>query len=190
MNSHIVFSFEPEKYRHSFEAGIRENRAVLVRPTYGLSAALVDSVATSLSAFLDGHEAQLQQRAARVIEGHGDLRPEHVYLTAQLVVLDCLEFNRDFRLLDPVNELAYLAMECDRLGAAVVENWLFDAYRTTKDDHPPEDIVRFYKSCNALLRARIALQHLDEPRARERPKWTDRTNQYLRLAQKYLGQIH
>jgi len=44
-------------------------------------------------------------RQRRIVAGHGDLRPEHVCLLAQLVVIDCLEFNREFRILDTVDEL-------------------------------------------------------------------------------------
>ena len=59
------------------------------------------------------------ERAAqgRIVEGHGDLRPEHIFLDGTPRIIDCLEFDRDLRLLDPVDELAFLALECERLGA-------------------------------------------------------------------------
>lgn len=40
----------------------------------------------------------------------------YICLGASPRIIDCLEFRRDLRLLDPVNELAFLAMECERLG--------------------------------------------------------------------------
>ena len=58
--------------------------------------------------------------AGRIIDGHGDLRPEHICLTARPVVFDCLEFDPRLRLLDVADELSFLAMECDRLGAGAV----------------------------------------------------------------------
>ena len=62
--------------------------------------------------------AELDSRAARgcVVEAHGDLRPEHVCLLPEPQIIDCLEFSRDFRILDPADELAFLALECERLG--------------------------------------------------------------------------
>jgi uncharacterized protein len=35
----------------------------------------------------------------RLMEGHGDLRPEHIYLGSTPTVIDCLEFRPDLRLL-------------------------------------------------------------------------------------------
>ena len=69
--------------------------------------------------FLANHGDLLEARAAqgRIVEGHGDLRPEHVFLDGEPQVIDCLEFDRDLRLLDPVDELAFLGLECERLGA-------------------------------------------------------------------------
>ena len=48
----------------------------------------------------------------RPMEGHGDLRPEHIYLGSTPTVIDCLEFRSDLRRLDPVDELAFL--DCAR----------------------------------------------------------------------------
>ena len=182
-------SGDSEDYRRRFETGIRNDRSELVRPAYDLPKRLVDKIASRLQEYVDRHGAELEKRAARVVEGHGDLRPEHVFLTAQPVVTDCLEFNRDFRLRDPADEPAYLAMECDRLGAPLIETWLFDVYRIRTSDEPASGLLLFYKGCNAFQRAAIAIRHLDEPHVRDRSKWIGRTDQYLRLAQKYLGQI-
>jgi hypothetical protein len=56
-------------------------------------------------------------RWRRVVGGHGDLRLEHIYLGPGPVVIDCLEFRADLRCLDAVEELAFLTMECERIGA-------------------------------------------------------------------------
>jgi len=41
-----------------------------------------------------------------VVDGHGDLRPEHVHYIPHPVVIDCLEFNRDLRARDSADEIA------------------------------------------------------------------------------------
>jgi len=53
----------------------------------------------------------------RIVEGHGDLRPEHVCLVTPPQISDCLEFNRAMRIIDPYDEIGYLALECEVLGA-------------------------------------------------------------------------
>jgi len=120
-----------------------------------------------------------------IVEGHGDLRPEHVYLGERLEILDCLEFNRAFRILDTADELAYLAMECTFEGDPRVAAWLFDEYADVSGDTPPEDLTAFYKCHRAMLRAKLAIWHLDNLPPPDREKWTGRARQYLELARAY-----
>ncbi|MBO0738656.1 MAG: hypothetical protein J2P48_19140 [Alphaproteobacteria bacterium] len=52
----------------------------------------------------------------------------YICLGASPRIIDCLEFRRDLRLHDPVNELAFLAMECERLGDRSIGHMLFHYY--------------------------------------------------------------
>jgi aminoglycoside phosphotransferase family enzyme len=182
-----VVAVNSEEYRRRFEVELHVNRQELSRPAFGLSLDVVDGLAAAQAGFLaaHGHLLEVRARSRRIVECHGDLRPEHIYLGDDPVVVDCLEFNREFRILDPADELAYLAMECDRLGAPYVEAWVFETYRHETGDHPPGALLDFYKCWRAYLRAKIAIWHLDEPRVREPSKWVQRTDQYLRLARGY-----
>ncbi len=56
------------------------------------------------------------------MEGHGDLRPEHVCLLDRPVVFDGVEFSLPLRCSDVISELAFLAMECDFLSAHSLES--------------------------------------------------------------------
>ena len=56
-------------------------------------------------------------RDRRIIDGHGDLRPEHIWLGDPVKIIDCLEFNPRLRAVDPFDEIAFLSLECERLGA-------------------------------------------------------------------------
>ncbi len=123
-------------------------------------------------------------RERRVVDGHGDLRPEHVYLRGTPRIIDCLEFRADLRRLDPVNELAYLALECRHLHGPAIEGHLLRRYRARTGDRPPGELVRFYKALNALVRARIAIRHLDEPASGAPDRWIARAAVYLAIAAK------
>ena len=139
---------------------------------------------TAQRAYLDENGQRLAERVrgGRIVEGHGDLRPEHIFLTPAPQIIDCLEFNRDFRILDPADELAFLAMECNRLGVPTVGPTLFDVYRETTGDDPPEELVRFYTRFRAGLWARLAILHLDRPGGQDRRShWIDKTRRYLDL---------
>jgi aminoglycoside phosphotransferase family enzyme len=128
-------------------------------------------------------EARLQ--AGRIVEGHGDLRPEHVCLLARPVVIDCLEFNREFRVLDVADELAYLAMECARLGAPVTGEKIFTACCERMGDRVPPRLFRFYCGYRALVRAKIAAWHSKDVPAAEIESGA-RRRRYLALAQSTL----
>jgi uncharacterized protein len=104
------------------------------------------------------------------------------------VVFDCLEFDRDLRLVDPIDELAFLSMECERLGAAEVEPVLFDTYSRLTGDRPPPELVRFYKAYRAYFRALQAAWHVDEElAAAEASRWIHKAADYLERAAAAIG---
>jgi aminoglycoside phosphotransferase family enzyme len=178
---------KPQEYHRRFHEDLNANRRELARPAFGLPLELIEEIAAAQLHFLKTERALLDQRVRekRIVEGHGDLRPEHIYLGRRPVIMDCLEFKRDFRILDPADELAFLAMECDRLGAPFVGGWVFETYGEVTGDEPPGKLVQFYMSCRAYLRAKIAIWHLDEPDVRDPSKWPSRTREYLHLARSY-----
>lgn len=152
----------PSSYRERIAADIAGKRASLAQPRYGLSPAQIDEVYAGAHEWLARHGALLEERAARVVDGHGDLRPEHVCLERPPVVIDCLEFSPQLRALDPVSELAFLALECRRLGAAWIGERLLASHARISGDDPPVELIPFYQSHHALIRAAIAVWHLDD----------------------------
>jgi uncharacterized protein len=145
---------------------------------------LTKPIVWRLEAFLLRRIGLFRQRCAerRFVDGHGDLRPEHVYLKGAPRVIDCLEFRADLRRLDPVEELSYLALESRRIGGVALERFLFRRYWERTGDRPPRDLVCFYSALNALMRARIAINHLAEPGTRPPGEWIKRALVYLAIA--------
>jgi uncharacterized protein len=141
-------------------------------------------VVHSLAAFMVRHEALLRQRIAEghVIDGHGDLRPEHVYVRGIPQIIDCLEFRADLRRLDPLSEIAFLALECNRLRLTPIASRLMWRYRRRSRDRIPAGLVDFYTALNSLIRSRLAIEHLAEPGTRGRQHWIDRSASYLTVA--------
>lgn len=118
----------------------------------------------------------------RIIEGHGDLRPEHICLTRPPVVIDCLEFSRELRLLDPADELAYLALECRMLGADAFADAILPLYAKRSGIAPSPVLTAFHTMFRALIRARICAMHLFDPRL-DQAVWTGKAMRYLSLAE-------
>ncbi|MGZ5226983.1 MAG: hypothetical protein ACXWCS_22725, partial [Burkholderiales bacterium] len=152
---------EPEQYRERLVRQLFDNQRALSKDTYGLDLAQLEGVASRQKAFIHDHGAVIAERVQRrlIVEAHGDLRPEHVCLAAEPVFIDCLEFSRDLRILDPVDELGYLAMECAVSGAPYVGDVVFETYRARTGDSADPHLIRFYQASRALLRAKLAAWH-------------------------------
>lgn len=187
----IPLKMSGDEYLRQYEENIRINHQTLADPAYELPAALVDAVHAAQKNFLQRSAELFERRAteARIVEGHGDLRPEHVCLESPVVIFDRLEFNRAFRIVDVADELAFLAMECERLGAPRVEWELFQAYHRVTGDHPPPALVHFYKAYRACLRARLAIWHVHDLAESAWPRWRAVAGEYLRLAESYSGKF-
>lgn len=179
----------PEDYRERFRADILENRRALEDPEYGLSPERIASVSAGLLGVVEREAARFDRRVAerRIVEGHGDLRPEHVCLEPEPLFIDCLEFDERWRMLDPADELSYLAMECERVGASWIGEVVLDTYREASGDDPPAALLAFYAGFRALVRAKLAAWHLrDHLGPAEEGQWVARARRYLELADRHV----
>lgn len=136
--------------------------------------AAAHSLHTGLQCWLERNRTLLNQR--QLVEVHGDLRPQHIYLGATPIFIDRLEFNRRLRLLDPVEELAFLALECDRLGGDWVGRRFLGIYRADTGDLFPTELAEFYKARRALLWALLSARHTARGGGL---KWEARGRDYL-----------
>lgn len=179
-----------EAYRRRWRQDVLSRHQGLLAADRGLPVAQLESLRDGLLGFIDAQALLLTERAARIIEAHGDLRPEHVCLSEPPVFIDRLEFSRDFRLQDPAEELAFLALECEHLGAAWIGDRLFSTYQQLTDDGVSEVLQAFYKAARAQLRAWLSASHLnDHPPRDSISHWLAKTQAYLQLAQHYVAQL-
>jgi aminoglycoside phosphotransferase family enzyme len=179
----------PLAYRERFREQIAANRAGLADAAYRLPPQQVDALCRAQTRVLDTGAALLGARASagHVVEGHGDLRPEHVCLLPRIAIIDCLEFSRELRVQDTADEVGYLALECERLGAAGIGAALLRDYGRHSGDQPPLLLVHFYQSYRASRRALIALRHVQEEKFRYSPYWRKTALVYLDLAARHVA---
>ena len=179
------------EYTSRLEAETNEYATELLRAKYALPAEVIESIRADQMNVLKREAVMFAERArqGKIVDAHGDLRPEHICLGPKPVIIDCLEFNPDFRVLDPASELAFLGLECDRLGAPWVGELILGTYRCQTGDHPPELLLLYYKRHHACVRAKIAVWHLKDPHVRDSAKWIDKAKGYLQRARS-LEEIH
>ncbi|HKU44637.1 MAG TPA: phosphotransferase [Polyangiales bacterium] len=165
---------------------IDAKRAALEHAHYALANDEIHAAASALERWHAAHGALLEARGASVVEAHGDLRPEHVCLEAEPVVIDCLEFDRSLRLLDPLSELSFLALECRRLGAPWIGQRVLERYLQQTALTSQHELLAFYQGYHALVRATVAIWHLDDDGLDHKARFRARAASYLRLARELL----
>jgi aminoglycoside phosphotransferase family enzyme/predicted kinase len=139
-----------------------------------------DPIHDYLSGFISAHRDLLDDRVrqGRVREGHGDLRCEHVCLTDEIDIFDCVEFDEELRYGDVASDLAFLAMDLDAFGAPHLADELIRAYSKETEDRDLATLSTFYKCHRACIRGKVDyLKNLkpevppeEQERARERAR--------------------
>jgi aminoglycoside phosphotransferase family enzyme/predicted kinase len=141
------------------DAGVTCSRAVFDRLR-----ALTESDLSRLGLLID-------RRAERGVprDTHGDLHLDHVYLfpdrapPADLVVVDCIEFNDRFRFADPVSDMAFLAMDLAFHGRRDLSRAFAEAYFQASGDDEGRVLLPFYTAYRAAVRAKVEGLELREP---------------------------
>jgi aminoglycoside phosphotransferase family enzyme/predicted kinase len=140
-----------------------------VRPFAGtlLDASQVDRVGEEASRYLAGRDALFRERIAggRIRDGHGDLLADDVFcLDDGPRILDCLEFDDGLRFGDVLADVAFLAMELERLDRPVLARRLLDGYARKAGDAWPSSLAHLYVAYRALVRTKVScLRASDDP---------------------------
>jgi aminoglycoside phosphotransferase family enzyme len=164
-------------YLGRFASEQRLNREILLDPRWqprGAAEAL-----RRLDAALAVRPESLAERARYLVDGHGDLRPEHVFMVDPPLAIDCLEFDAHLRWVDPYDEVAFLGLECEVIGAAWIGERIRDHLARGLGAVPPPQVIRLYAAARALMRARLALAHLADEHPREPGRWPTLADRYL-----------
>lgn len=168
---------------------LRTNRDVLLHFRLPRTAVLrVDRVQ---NAFLQKRPDLLleRQRTRQIVDGHGDLRPEHIFVNDTVSLIDCLEFNDRLRTIDPFEEAAFLAIECERHGARWIGEHMLRRLCSSLPQPPRPELISFYMCYRATLRARLAVAHLLEPNPRTPAKWHPLALVYLGIADRHARRL-
>jgi aminoglycoside phosphotransferase family enzyme/predicted kinase len=126
--------------------------------------------------FLLGRDAFFAHRVDEgfVCDGHGDLQAADVYcLDDGPRILDCIEFDDSLRYVDVADDVAFLIMDLERLGATQAGQHLQNCYAEFAGHPLPRPLVHHYVAYRAQVRAKVAalrwnqVRQSDEGAARE-----------------------
>jgi aminoglycoside phosphotransferase family enzyme len=180
-----------ESHLVNWARSLAYNRRVLLDPSLGLPAGLVHRVDRAQRRFLAEKSRLIagRVRGRHIVDGHGDLRPEHIWLGDPVRIIDCLEFNPALRAVDPFDEIAFLCIECERLDSTWASRYISRRAIHALSDGLSDRLFTFYRCHRATLRARLAIAHLLEPNPRTPEKWPGLARRYLRIAAVDAGRL-
>lgn len=177
----------PDAYLARFAHQQTLAREILLKPPCHLPSAA--DVINGFDVVLRQGAELLRERVMKkqIRECHGDLRPEHICMLeppATPLVIDCLEFSLSMRQLDPFDEIAFLAMECEMVATTkppsnTISAQLIAGLMAALADPVPDALLHLYTAHRAILRARLAMTHLLDAEPRTPKKWPPLAQRYL-----------
>ncbi|QDV71771.1 adenylate kinase [Rosistilla carotiformis] len=156
---------EMPTYRDCYRQHVLDNGNELLDAKHQLPPTVVQRVqAAQLQFMFLRGDALLQHRVAdgHLVEGHGDLRAEHIYLTDPPVAIDCIEFSRELRLVDIADELSFFAMTCDDAGVPELGEAVLRRCCQALGDAPDPQLIAFYRCYRACVRAKVEALRSDQ----------------------------
>jgi predicted kinase len=151
--------------RRRVTAAVEENfRQIAPVADRLLDRAQFDQVRRRSRAFLRFQGNLLEERARQghVVDGHGDLRCEHIFFrdNGRIQIIDGLEFNDALRVIDSASDLAFLAMDLDARGRPALGQMLLAEYAAARPDPACFVVLPFYKGYRAMVRCKVACLRL------------------------------
>ena len=141
--------------------------------------------------FYQSNQGLFAERIAqgRIRDCHGDLHMEHVCLTEDLPIFDCIEFNDRFRYSDTIADIAFLLMDLEYHGGEDLAQNLWHYYKNLAHEDDAEDLLVFYKVYRAVVRGKVNGFQVDDPSIRgpEKERAIQTAQRYFQLGASYIG---
>ena len=92
-----------------------------------------------------------RQKRGRIVEGHGEFTPEHIYVRGkEVLAISPLDTQHKFRVLDAANDVAALEMELRRWGAEECAERFVQRYISVSHDRELTAVLPAYRTFQAL----------------------------------------
>jgi len=117
------------------------------------------------SRWLSTHVALLDRRITSgwVCDGHGDLQAEDIFcLDDGVRILDCIEFSDQLRYGDVCADVAFLAMDLERLGRRDASERFVRDYESRVGEEFPRPLLHHYIAQRAYVRAKVACLQFEQ----------------------------
>jgi hypothetical protein len=144
--------------------------------------------------FRGGHLPLFEKRVTdgKIRDCHGDLHLQHICLTDEILIFDCIEFNPRFRYGDVAADIAFLLMDLDFHGYSGFSAELAGRYLSLSRDWPIYLLLNFYKAYRAYVRGKVISFRLDDPAisSAEKVAAREEAQRYFHLAYQYAQKMN
>ncbi len=120
---------------------------------------VIEEIAELADRYLEGRADLLSQRVSdgRSCDGHGDLLADDIFfLPDGPRVLDCIDFDDRLRWGDVLADVAFLAMDLERLGRRDLADAWMSSYQRVAGDNWPASLAHHHIAYRAQVRAKVA----------------------------------
>ncbi len=117
------------------------------------------AVVSAVRRYLAGRDPLFRARiaAGQVCDGHGDLQADDIYcLDDGPRILDCLEFDERLRCGDVAADVAFLAMDLERLGNTEAAVRFVTSYEESVGTRLPASLLHTHIALRAYVRIKVA----------------------------------
>ena len=164
-NASVAFEGRPDVYEGVVDANLRGTQAAVpaLFPA-DLHRAFAERIHRRIADARDTLDRRVRER--RLVDGHGDLRAEHAVwieggggggtgANGAWRLVDGIEFSTTLRSIDPLSDVAFLAMDLAALGRRDLSHALLDAYLEARPDADAPELLPIYLAQRAHVRAAV-----------------------------------
>jgi len=130
------------------------------------NADVISGIRLFCNAMIDQFGAAIEQRRRDgfVRDCHGDMHLGNIVLVdGKPRLFDCIEFNDEFRVIDVMNDVAFLVMDCDAKRRPDLGFRFLSRYLELTADYPGLYLLPLYLTYRACVRGKVACLLADDP---------------------------
>ena len=123
-----------------------------------LSPSLLSGLKQKSKTWLDRFQTIIEQRQGQFVKNcHGDLHLKNITLfNNRPTPFDCIEFSDEFRMIDTMNDAAFLVMDCDSRNRSDLGYRFLSRYLEQCGDYDGLKLLPLYLSYRAGVRGKVA----------------------------------
>ncbi|HUN55627.1 MAG TPA: AAA family ATPase [Smithella sp.] len=127
----------------------------------------------------------------KIRDCHGDLHLDHICVTDDIIIFDCIEFNERFRWGDVAEDVAFLTMDIDFNGCPRQADAFIQSYIKHSGDTDMLTLLNFYRCYYAYVRGKVTGFRRNQKKIpqSERVEITKTAARYFDLAYAYATRL-